>query len=320
MNTQGAVIESGSAAQEGIGSCHGFHVRSELPLRLLRESFSGPTAEPLTVLPSEDQPREPAGPPIQVWVPTREKPFSARLYATGDGFEMWVDGVGAYRVNTERCEIRVPSAASTALVETRLWGLPSVLCFLSSGDVSLHAAAIDIDGRAVLLTAPGRSGKTTLAAAFHRAGYRVVSEDLCRIRTNPEPLVFPGAAMLRLRHDVRAGLGVLPSTEVVLENEDRVHLAMTGSHRGDGGPLPLAGIVTLNAGSGPAALERVDPVQAIRDLWVMSFNVPTDTDRARCFGGVSELVASVPVWNLRRELTLDTLPAVVDRIATTCVP
>ena len=57
-----------------------------------------------------------------------------------------------------------------------------MLCFRARGDTALHAAAVEVDGQAVVLGAPGTFGKTTLAAAFHAAGHRLLSEDTTCIR------------------------------------------------------------------------------------------------------------------------------------------
>ena len=57
-----------------------------------------------------------------------------------------------------------------------------------------------------------------MAAAFHRAGHRVLSEDTTCVRLGPEQAVVPGPAMLRVRHDVAAELE-LPSVRRVGESE-----------------------------------------------------------------------------------------------------
>ena len=301
------------------GSCHGFNVRSTIPLELTREPLTGDGADELVVRPLASHLDEPTGAPVQVWQAKPGKPFSARLHRTPDGFGMWIDGLGSYIIDPHKAVISVPCDRSPSQVETRLWGIPAVLCFLARGDVSLHAAAIEIDGRAVLLTGPGRHGKTTLAAAFHRAGFRVLSEDLCRIRIGSAPEVFPAAAMLRLRHDVRVGLGELTNTKVVSEDDDRVHLAVTDRQRGSGVPVPIGGVVMLRVGDGERTLRTAPTLEAIRDLWGLSYNLPTDPDRARCFDGVAALAATVPVWNLTRPLTFRTLDDVVQEIAARCV-
>jgi hypothetical protein len=54
-------------------------------------------------------------------------------------------------------------------------------------------------------------------------------------------------------------------------------------------------------------------------LWSVSFKLPTDADRARCFDFLARLAGAVPIWNLKRRLDFDNLPKVVDQIAAICV-
>ena len=84
------------------------------------------------------------------------------------GIPFWVDGLGTYDVRPGGAlpRIVVPAGADPIGREERLWGIPAVLCFLARGDHSLHAGSVDLGGRAVAFGAPGRFGKTTLAAAF----------------------------------------------------------------------------------------------------------------------------------------------------------
>jgi hypothetical protein len=56
-----------------------------------------------------------------------------------------------------------------------------------------------------------------------------------------------------------------------------------------------------------AALESVEPPEALRDLWALSFRLPTEADVGRSFAAVADLAATVPVLRLRRPLLLDAL-------------
>ena len=190
-------------------------------------------------------------------------------------------------------------------------GIPTVLCFLSRGDHSLHAASVERHGRAIVVGAPGRFGKTTLAAALVGAGYRLLSEDSTCLRGSPEEVVVvPGPAMLRVRHDPDRRVEVPGAHE--LQVDDRVHLAIEPQLRGTGDPVPADAIVFLReAKDDQPRLERVAPEDAIPDLWALSFSTPTDEDRTRCFDGVTQLATRVPIWNLHRPLRYDVLGAVI---------
>lgn len=321
MTAPEVVLRTAPAEPAGrvAGTVHGFSLLTSIPLRLARGSGVDPGHVTLHVARAEVSRTEPPTTPLRSWLRTAETPFSARLHELPDGFGMWVDGLGPYLVQPERPRIVVPPAVSPARAEARLYGIPAALCFIAAGDLSLHAAAIEVDGRALLLAAPGRHGKSTLASAFLQAGYRVLSEDLCRLRVEPLTEVFPGPGMVRVRWDSYQRLGPLPNTEMVHSDEDRIHLGFTGDLMGDGRAIPVGAVVTVAVGDGDTQLERLPPDQAIRALWQLSFNVPTDADRTRCFLGVTGLAGAVPVWSLVRPLDFAALPQLVDRLVTTCM-
>jgi hypothetical protein len=76
--------------------------------------------------------------------------------------------------------------------------------------------------------------------------------------------------------------------------------------------------VFLRSAPGPIWLARVPVAQALRDLWSLSFRLPTDADRSRCFLSLGELVRTVPVWDLHRPLELAMLDRTVETIASMC--
>jgi hypothetical protein len=280
------------------GTCYGFDVRSSIPLEYLREG----TGDPLEVAWSAPERASADDVLLIEWQPTAERPLEARLYSNGKTFRLWIGGGGWFAVDPQAPRIDVPAAAGIRR-EERLWGIPSLLCFLARGDFPLHAAAVEVDGGAVIVAAPRTYGKTTMAAALHRAGHRVLSEDTACVRLGSEPAVVPGPAMLRVRHDVAARLE-LPAVRRVGEDEDRVHYAL--SEPGDCTPVPLRAVVLLDLHEA-AVLEPVERHEALRDLWALSFRLPTEDDVGRSFAAASDLAASVPVRRLRRPLDLHAL-------------
>jgi hypothetical protein len=194
-----------------------------------------------------------------------------------------------------------------------MWSLPVALCFAHRGDVPLHAAAVEVEGEAVLLAAPRTWGKTTLAAGFVAAGYRLLSEDLSCVRASEAPLVIPGPAMLRIRHDVADRISV-DGAEPVGRDDDRVHFALQPSTRGSSSPVPLRALVLLRPSDEPPCLTRVPQAEALPDLWSLGFRLPGEASFRAAFGGLAELVDHVPVWNFFRPLRLDALDAAVEAL------
>lgn len=289
-------------------------MRSDLPFTYLRDGRSTSSLDVragVTAAPPADTA------PMLEWRPRPEHPFHARLFAAGGGdYDVWIDGMGTYHVAPGVPSVTVPDDAEPVRREERLWGIPAALCFTRRGDLPLHAAAIEIGDRAVLLAAPGRFGKTTLATAFLARGHRVLAEDLVCLRTTSAdaPALLPGPAVLRVRRDVYDRLGPIAGTRPVADDPERVHLALDDHLRGSGDPVPIAGLVLLRRDAPEVRLEPVDATALLADLWTVSFNLPTDEDRIRCFEGVVDLAGAVPTWTLDRPLSFETLPEVLDRV------
>ena len=100
--------------------------------------------------------------------------------------------------------------------------------------------------------------------------------------------------------------------------------ALTGCHQKDASareaPLASAGTVAVPLDQLESSKIEVSAVierpidDAIRDLWTLTFSLPDDASRGAVFERVTDLVANVPVLNLRREVSLETLPQVVTRV------
>jgi hypothetical protein len=249
-------------------------------------------------------PREPAGP--------------RRLFADPGltRYSLWIADAGWYVVEPGRRRISVPPNGRSVRREERLWGIPALLTFLGRGDVPLHAGVVDIGGMAVGFGAPTRHGKTTLAAAFWRNGHRLLSEDLTCLRWDPDPMVIPGPAMLRPRVDIADRLELTEVVEID-RDDDRVHFALDGPRARDHTAVPLAGFILLRETADEISLSPVELADAIRDLWALTFHLHVDEHERRMFERLTDLAARIPVWDLRRPMTIEALDDTVDRIVET---
>jgi hypothetical protein len=254
--------------------------------------------------------------PLVEWFPRPERPTHARLYATGDTYRLWTSTIGWFEIEPLVPLIRLPGPDNEARTEARLWGVPSSLCSLYRGNVHLHAAAVDVDGTAVLIAAPGKRGKTTLSAAFFRRGFRLLSEDQTCIRPGSPPAVMPGPASLRLRLDTMEALA-LQGVEVTTREPDRVHLAIEESLRGTQDPVPLRAIVLLRQSDQGISITPADPAQVARDLWSLSFHLPDY--RQQVFFGITDIVSGANPFDLTRPLRFDVLDEVIDVVVDRCL-
>jgi hypothetical protein len=293
------------------GICFGFEVHSSLIFRTLRTG----QGTPLEVSAGGTSDR--VGELVAEWRPRPQNPFHGRLYAHGGRFAFWASDVGWYSIDPSVPSIAVPGNGFSLRREIRMFGIPAALCMMARGDLPIHAGAVEIDGQGVLLAGPGHHGKTTLSAAFARAGYRLLSEDASCCRPGHPPQVFPGAAVLRLRRDVADWMHV-PTSRIAIEDVDgaeRVHLLMDDSVRGTGDPVPIRAILLLKPGEGRPRLRQVAGVRAVPDLWALTFKLPSDDSRSECFAKLTHLAGGVEILDLERPLSMEGLDRVVQLVA-----
>ena len=292
-------------------SIYGFRVRTQETLRFLR---SGGGAEVLEIFAADEERTRPSIEPLADWMlPGTGYQARATLYRVPDGYEFWSTDAGAYHVDPKNGRIEIPAGGDDILREQRLWGVPLMLCYMHRGDFSLHAAAVEMGAGAVLLAAPSRYGKTTLALAFHRHGYRVLSEDLVCCRSEPSCDVFPGPALVRVRTDVYDGQSP-EGTHVVVARPDRVFLGLDEDRKGSSAPVATKAIVFLRE----SEELRIEPAVAsatLPDLWHLNFRFATQEHRARSFQQLAQFAGAVTSWNVYRPLRLSSLDSTVELIA-----
>lgn len=291
------------------GTCFGFAVHSALTFEYLR----GGEGTPLAISAPSESGKAPDDELIGDWVVNGDVQFHARLFSDGTRFRYWVDRSGWFVIDPNAPSIALPEGEHPIRREERLWGMPALLCYLARGDLPVHAAAVEVDGGAVVLAAPRTFGKTTMAAGFVRAGHRLLSEDLTCLRLEPSPAVVPGPAMLRLREDVAAQLE-LESGRRLEGPDDRVRVALADEQRGDCTPVPLHSIVFLRPSPGAAHVLPAPVADAIRDLHSLCFHLPGLDARARTFTQVADLVGRVNVVDLAFSHSLERLGDTVDAV------
>ncbi len=96
------------------------------------------------------------------------------------GLHYWARDIGQFWIEASGAVVRYSLAdgALPADIEHMLAGPVIGLALQMQGQVQLHAGAVVIDGRAVAFAAPHGTGKSTLTAAFVRAGHCLLTDDL----------------------------------------------------------------------------------------------------------------------------------------------
>lgn len=237
------------------------------------------------------------GAPLLSWTADANNPLDATLRDDGaGGFVLEIGDAGNYQVRPDEGIIRIPPSTPDPLREIRLMGLPLLLCFLKRGDLSLHAAAVEGPNGAILIAAPGRHGKTSLAAAFMKLGCRLLTEDLCCISPGPIPMILPGPASLRVRPDMAQFVLPIPSMVEIGTLDER--LVLTSDNPGNCDPVPVGAILLLKDFGDHLSVEPSPALDRLPDLWLLSLHLPSEADRTRKFGQLVDLLNTVPAWDV----------------------
>ena len=125
-------------------------------------------------------------------------------------FRLSIEGVAVYQVEAGR-RIQVQPVAGADPAQVRLFLLGSVLGGLlyQRGLFPLHGSAVETPWGAMVFVGVSGVGKSTLAAHFHRQGYRLLSDDVCAITQDAQGKmqVLPAFPQVRLCGDALGRLG-----------------------------------------------------------------------------------------------------------------
>jgi hypothetical protein len=182
------------------------------------------------------------------------------------------------------------------------------------GRTCLHASSVVIGGRAVLFVAPSGSGKSSLAYAFDRRGYRILTDDVAALQPGDEPIVYSGYPRVRLwPWTVGELLGDAEALPRISADWDKRRFDVADF---DPSPARIAGVVVLK-GFGPET--RLAPAQAQIALLDLLSNAYLDhlmdsRTRRRDFALLARLVEQVPVAQLCRRSGLEHVDDSVDAV------
>lgn len=224
-----------------------------------------------------------------------------QLHAAGDSTEFAVarfdDGragvfcrqTGSYLLDAERGELRTDLATgATPEWEHRLLSYVLPLLLSDRGLLTLHAAAVVHEGRAVLFCGESGRGKTTLALALAEAGLRVLAEDGACVEAGGSGLVHAGPPGFRPISDAASTAG----------HPARKRTVRLAAQERDAGPVPVGAVVVLGVRGDDLTLERIRPVQAVPLLVAHAHRVG-DQGRRLAMSSAVRLCGDVPVFGCR---------------------
>jgi hypothetical protein len=206
---------------------------------------------------------------IEITPPVSEAPASGSYEVLPGSFLLAVPGVARYRVEDGR-KIFIEPLADAPPEKVRLFLFGSVMGALlyQRGLFPLHGSAVETPLGAMIFVGPQGTGKSTLAAQFHRKGYRLLSDDVCAVAPTPDGLqILPALGHFRLCADAYERLGSPPGGRF---DVDKFVVPM-----GEGycpHPVPLRAIHLLRLSDGGDSRSEETP----------AFQVLSGFDRVQC--------------------------------------
>ena len=209
---------------------------------------------------------------------------------------------------------------SRAAFQTYLVGQVLSFALLRQGIEPLHSTTVVVNGEAVAFLGDCGYGKSSLGAAFLRAGHRLLTDDLLVVKEEKGRfLAQPGPPRLKLFPEVaRAVLGKEPAGVPMNPSTPKLVLPLAPGEVA-ASPAPLRAFYLLPAGGAARrriGLRRLRPRQAFLALVANTFNpVITESGRlARQFQTAAQLAEALPVKALSFPRGLERLPAVVEAV------
>lgn len=299
--------------QTGDLQLFGWRLRSELPL---------PDLLPWTGAAADDRPPD-------VWVtigpvPDLEdaRPLGPAIRIADDGkVRVEVPGVATYLI-TGDSQVTVAPALPVDAPDIRIFMLTTVLAVLCyrRGFIPLHAAAVAVEGRALLLAGESGLGKSTLAATLAARGYPLLTDDLCALDcADPaRPMIRPAYPRLRLWQDTANHLSIPTDGLEQCRTQLRKFILPVAETAFHAAPLPPAHLVVLRRAHLPSAagvarltgmrvLTRRDMVHRWRLGEALGHGPAT-------FTALGHLARAIPVTEITRIDDLDGLPALADSV------
>lgn len=224
-----------------------------------------------------------------------------------DGALLSVDGVGRFQIcDGSRIVVDPHPIASDRNVRLFLLGSAMGVLLHQRGLLPLHANAIEIGGKAAAFLGHSGAGKSTLAAAFHDAGYRILSDDVCVATSGGGGFVAqPGIPRLRLWRDAVERTGrATAGLERAFDTLDKYTVRTEAS--GQTGALPLSAIYLLTrqcAERHDMEIRRLSGAESVQALIENTYRggfIEIAGDARRHFETCVQLSGEVPVYELRR--------------------
>lgn len=182
------------------------------------------------------------------------------------------------------------------------------------GAMAIHAAAIAIDGRCLLLLGPSGAGKSTLTAFCAQAGWRVLSDDITLAWNDERVMIEPVQRGMGVWDRVCSALALPPGQCDPMPGYDGRKYSFQPAQEPSSAAHSLSAVLVLDRSSQVVepVLTRMQPDDALRALVPQNIPFVVETQpsaaTAASFGRIAALSRRIPFYRLAYPDGYDALP------------
>lgn len=212
--------------------------------------------------------------------------------------ELSLPGLGLATLNPrhKRVTLTVSNGFDREQVQSTI--LNQIIPFAMShlGELLLHGAAVEIGDEAVLFVGRKGQGKSTLAAAFAKAGFNILSDDVVRVRLRgKKAIVFPSFPEIRVFERDEHHYRTLAWARRRAFGKSRMDVRGRFGRRA----LPLRGIMVVHGGKNQkSGRKMIEGPEAFGALMNNTFTYGDLSGAGFRFEQIVRLSEMMPVWTL----------------------
>jgi len=178
----------------------------------------------------------------------------------------------------------------------------------------LHASVVEAGDSVIAFVGPVGAGKSTLAAAFHLRGARVLADDNAALQWRATgPIVMPAFPSIKIYPDVAAAIGYeRDGLQVMHRSQKKRAQVICGGFLNRPSPIEAIYVLDRNAAPAPQALTPVESmVEMIRHSVPTRWGVAGDAAHLETSG---RFARAIPMFRVRTFRNLEEIPQVIDCI------
>lgn len=236
---------------------------------------------------------------VIAWYGDPDDPWYVATEVDG-GFHISFRGTAEFAVSRDASVVRWREhpTADAGMIPVLLGGTVLAFLLILRGDLTLHASAVAVGGRALAFAGHSGMGKTTTAALAVACGAAAITDDVLRVCASVPPLCCGSGGELRLRRESQEIHQDLLGAAMVSETGDgRILVEPTTRHHGW---VELGAIIlprpTRDADS--VNLERLPPGSALLQLtsFPRVYALSHEAIVQQQFEQLAAVCSSVPVY------------------------